>query len=363
METWTYEVARALVRRGHTVVVFTPKLRGHEDDEVMDGIQVRRFGPSSLASTFSELSPYPYLARLPMFLVWLPWRVVQERQFDAVIVTYVSLGFVGLLLRLFHIPTWAIIHGFYGTQAAVESHGALRGMLRITVQDLVLRIPVQGYIVVGEEVRGALVRKGVSENKLSLVRGGVNVDEIDSVHVEKSSAPQICFVGRLIPERRVDELLHSFVLVLKHEPQARLVVVGDGPLRGQWEELARSLKLDRNVRFTGALHGRARFEILKESHVLAHPSIREGMSLTVFEALACSVPVVAYDIPEIREQLGTARGGILVKPHDVEGFTQGVLKLLDDPLTRTKIGARGRMAIRDLDWNSVSERVERVLRL
>jgi glycosyltransferase involved in cell wall biosynthesis len=363
METWTFEVARVLVRRGHTVVVFTPKLRGHTDDEVMDGIQVRRFGPPSLASTLSELRPYPYLARLPMFSIWLPWRVIRERQFDAVIVTYVSLGFVGLILRLLRIPTWVVIHGFYERSAAFEAHGALRGMMRVLVQDLILKIPVYGYMVVGKEVGAALLRRGVDKNKLNLVQGGVGFNEIDSVHAEKSSAPQVCFVSRMIPERRLDELLRAFALVLKRVPAARLVAVGDGPMRKQSEELARSLKIDSNVQFTGTLYGQAKVETIKRSHVLAHPSIREGMSLTIFEALACSTPVVAYDIPEIREQLGMTRGGFLVSPHDIEGFAHALLNLLDDPSMRAKIGSKGRMAVRDFDWSSVGEQVERLTKL
>jgi glycosyltransferase involved in cell wall biosynthesis len=361
METWTLEVARVLVRSGHKVVVYTPKLRGHETDEVMDGIQVRRFGPSALVSTFDELNPYPYLSRLPILSIWLPIRLIKERQFDAVLTTYVSLGFIGLLLRLFRVPTWAIIHGFYEPSAAIESHGVLRGLLRAGVQNLVLKIPVRGYIVVGKGVRAALVRRGVSQSRVVLIRGGVNLDEIDAVHVERSVSPQICFVSRMIPERRLDELLRAFMLVLKSIPNAELMVVGDGPSRQQCEDLARSLKIDGSVKFTGALFGKAKIEILKKSHLLAHPSTREGMSLTIFEALACATPVVAYDIPEIREQLELSEGGILVAPHDIEGLAQAITRLLTGSGTRAKMSASGLTAVRGLDWSSVAGQLERLI--
>lgn len=355
------EVGRILVQRGHTVFVYTPKLRGHEGDEVVDGIQVRRFGPSSLASTFNEFQPYPYVARIPVFSIWLPSRVIRERKFDAVIATYVSLGAVGLLLRLLRIPTWGIIHGFYDTTAALESHGVLRGLVRIMVQSVVLKIPVQGYLVVGEEVRMALVKRGVSQTKLNLIRGGVNINEIDSVRTEKSISPQVCFVSRMTPERRLDELLRAFALVLKRVPQARLVLVGDGPLRKQWEELASFLRIGGNVEFRGALYGKAKIEVLKESHILAHPSTREGMSLTIFEALACSTPLVAYDIPEIREQLEMIGGGILVAPHDIEGFAEAIMKLLNDAPLRAKISTNGRVAVYGMDWGSIVDRLEGLL--
>ena len=355
METWTYEVARTLARKGHSVVVYTPKISGHYGDEVVDGVQVRRFGPSFLFSSSSRFVSYPYLARFLGLSIWLPIRLIGERRFDATIVTYVSLSFVGVLLRLLRIPTWGIIHGFYEASEAVESHGLLRGLLRVAIQSMSLKMPVEGYIVVGNSVRAALIKRGVNQSRINVIRGGVDIDEINSVHVEKSALPQICFVSRMIPERRLDELLRAFTLVLNRVPQARLVVVGDGPLRKQWEELARSLKIERNVEFRGALYGKAKFEVLKESHILAHPSTREGMSLAIYEALACSTPVVTYDIPEIREQLALGGGGLLVVPHDIDRFAEAIVNLLTSPQLWTELSEQGRLAIENgLDWGSVA---------
>jgi glycosyltransferase involved in cell wall biosynthesis len=357
METWTVEVARALLRFGHTVVVFTPKLRAHENDEVIDGIEVRRFGPSILAPSFSEVRSYPYIARVPVFSIWLPRRMMQDRQFDAVIVTYVSLGFVGWLLRLFRIPTWAMIHGFYDATAAVESHGIVRGLMRIIFQEIILKIPVRGYIVVGNEVKAALVRRGIGGSRLQAIYGGANLDELDAVTIEKSVFPQVCFISRMIPERRLDDLLRAFSLVLRRLPQARLIAVGDGPLRKSWEQLAMTLKIDKNVRFTGALLGEARIRILKQSHVLAHPSIK-GMSLAIYESLACSTPYAAYDIPEMREQASLTGGGILVESRDIEGLANAVLNLLLDQQLSDKLAREGREAVElRFQWKAIASQL------
>jgi glycosyltransferase involved in cell wall biosynthesis len=357
METWTLEVARVLVRLGHTVVVFTPKLRAHENDEVMDGVEVKRFGPSILASTFSELKSYPYVARVPVFSIWLPRRMIRDRKFDAVIVTYVSLGFVGWLLRLLRIPTWAIIHGFYDAAAAVESHGIVRGLMRIILQEITLKIPVTGYIVVGNEVRAALARRGIGGNRLHAIYGGANIDEIDAVSVGKSVFPQVCFISRMIPERRLDDLLRAFSLVLRRLPQARLIAVGDGPLRKPWEELALTLKINRNVRFTGALRDEAKIRILKQSHVLAHPSTK-GMSLAIYESLGCSTPYVAYDIPEIKEQTGLTGGGILVKSRDIQELGEAMLTLLRDQQLRDRLSREGRKAVEmEFQWKAIASRL------
>jgi glycosyltransferase involved in cell wall biosynthesis len=132
-------------------------------------------------------------------------------------------------------------------------------------------------------------------------------------------------VSRIIPERRLDELLRAFARVVKSVPQARLIVVGDGPQRRQSELLARSLNIDRKVSFVGSPFGKAKIEVLKTSHILAHPSIKEGMSLTIYESLACRTPVVAYDIPEVKEQLDLTGGGVLVRTHDIEGFANTIL--------------------------------------
>lgn len=361
METWTYEVARAIVRRGDLVVVYTPKISGHYEDEVVDGIRVRRFGPTFLFSSSSRFASYPHLARLLGLSISLPIRLIRERPFDAVVVTYVSMSFVGLLIRFLRIPAWAVIHGFYNTSEAIELHGIMKGLLRATIQNAALKMPVQGYIVVGNEVASALLRRGVKQSKLKLIRGGVDLEEIDSVRVTKSAVSQICFVSRIIQERRLDELLRAFASVLKSVPDALLVIVGDGPLRGQSERLASSLNIGRSVRFTGSLFGKAKIEVLKKSHILAHPSTREGMSLTIYESLACGTPVVAYDIPEIKEQVNLTGGGILVKSHDVEGLGEAIVTLIQDTRLRARLSTKGRKAVEKLRWEKVAANVIRTI--
>jgi len=361
METWTFEVAKQLVAKGNDVVIYAFKVRDHVNDEIVDGVRVVRYGPSSLCGLLAEQRTYPYLVRLLLFAIWLPMSLLQERDLDFAVVTYVSLSFAAPVLKLIRVPTWAVIHGFYEAGDALEMHGHVRGLIRVAVQALCLRMPIDGFIVVGERIKSTLIRRGIREDQIVVVRGGVDLRGVDAVQAHKSSDPLVCFMSRLIPERRLDELIHAIASASARVPKLRLVVVGDGPLRQECEALVLSLGLKERVTFTGFVYGESKIKILKQSHLLAHPSLREGMSLTIYEAFACGVPVVAYNIPEVREQIKLTGGGILVPPHDVKLLSQTIADLIVNHRLMDTLSSNGKAGIRSLAWESVANSILRLV--
>jgi glycosyltransferase involved in cell wall biosynthesis len=355
METWTLEVSKELVRRGHSVVVYTYKVQGHKTDEVIDGVKIRRFGPSVLSCLFGEVRPYPYLPRLLMFF-WLVKRLARDRDIDVVLATYVPLIFVTPFTDLLHVKVWGIFHGFYDLMSATAFKGLFRGFVGAFAQLLALKMRAKGFVVVGNEVKRALLLRGVKENRVKLIKGGVNLAEFDHVQVSKTRYPQLCFVSRMTPEKRLDDLIKAFALVRKQIPNSKLIVVGDGLLRNQWQHLAQSLSLDDSIHFKGMLRGFEKIKILKESHIMIHPSLQEGMSLAIFESWASSTPVIAYDIPQIREQFTFAGSGIVVPPRNVEALANAIVCLLLDASLCEKMARLGRATVESsLTWKKVSE--------
>lgn len=344
MESWTLQVSRELVKLGHEVVVYTYRTDRHETDEVIDGIKVRRFGPRMLSPMFRSLEPYPYLPRVLSLSLWLP-RALMQDWFDALFVSYVPLVFIGPLNRFLRARVWAVFHGFYDFTSALASKGHFRGLVGFLTENLALRMPIEGLVVVGDEVRRSLMNRGISGDKILLIRGGVDISEINSVQAQKTEHPQICFISRLVPERRLDDLLRAFAQVRNTVPESKLVIIGDGPMRKKWQELAHSIGLRGSVEFAGALQGASKVKVLKESHLMVHPSLREGMSLSVFEALACATPVIAYDIPEIREQIKLTNGGVLVPPRDIAALSSAIINMIQNPSARDELSKRGKAAV------------------
>jgi len=156
---------------------------------------------------------------------------------------------------------------------------------------------------------------------------------------ELRDRPLVGVLARLQPEKGVATFLKAGARVAKVVPQARFIVVGDGPLRAELEVLVRRLCMKRNVRFLGFRSDpRALIELLD---VLVVPSLTEGAPLVVLEAMAAGVPIVASAVGGIPDQIRHEGEGLLVPPGDPAALGDAVLRLLRDPGLARRMGAAG----------------------
>jgi glycosyltransferase involved in cell wall biosynthesis len=153
--------------------------------------------------------------------------------------------------------------------------------------------------------------------------------------------PVVCVAARLALPKDHDTLLRALPDVLARHPDLTVLVAGDGPRRGELEALARSLGVDRAVRFLGLRTDVA--ELLAAADVvcnLTHEA--EGLSITVLDALSLGRAVVATRIASVEEVIADGRNGMLVAPRDVAGAASALLTLLGDADRRRSIGEEAR---------------------
>jgi len=150
-------------------------------------------------------------------------------------------------------------------------------------------------------------------------------------------------ITRLVWKRGHEELLQAAAIVRRAEPSAKLVVVGDGPLRSTLEDRARALGLDGGVRFLGAVPGAAR--LLPRVDVFVLSSVLEGMSNALLEAMASGRPVVATRVGGNPELIVDGETGLLVPPKDAEALAQAVIRLLRDPALARRFGEAARRRV------------------
>ena len=152
--------------------------------------------------------------------------------------------------------------------------------------------------------------------------------------------PLIGRVCRLQPEKGVDVFLAAAALAREQLPEARFVVVGDGPLRGELEQLAAMLRLGEHVELLG-FRPDAR-ALIGALDLLAVSSRSEGTPLVVFEALSAGVPVVASAVGGILDQVRDGCEGLLVPPDDPEALASALVRAVRESglAARLRRGAR-----------------------
>jgi phosphatidylinositol alpha-1,6-mannosyltransferase len=146
------------------------------------------------------------------------------------------------------------------------------------------------------------------------------------------------------------------------------VVIGDGPLRGELETLARSHGVEDSVRFLGSVSDEERDSWLARADLLAMPSrlpgdgqAGEGFGIAYLEAGAHGKPVVAGNVGGALDAVLDERTGLLVDPTDPRAVAEAIVRLLRDTQLALRLGTAGAARARSLAWPVIVRRVEAVL--
>ncbi len=148
--------------------------------------------------------------------------------------------------------------------------------------------------------------------------------------------PLVLAVGRHVAQKGFDLLLRAWSEVLRSQPQARLRIVGDGPLRAAHEALAVTLGIGASVEWLAPTPEVER--LYREAAVFVLPSRYEGMPLALLEAQALGVPAVAFDCPTGPAEILSPETGRLVAREDAHALAQALVELLASPALRAGMG-------------------------
>lgn len=244
------------------------------------------------------------------------------------------------------------IHGF-----AAPHYPAPRKQLLLAVERLLTPV-TDLWICVSHAEREALLASGVAAaSRVRVIWNGIEVERFvgqagpgeqvrAALHVPPA-AFVLTTICRLFRPRDFPTLLHAFRQVQDSLPRAHLWIVGDGPLRSEVERLVAALHLQDHVDLLGMRRDVP--AILGATNVLVLSSRGwEGLPLTVLEAMASSVPVVASDVGGTREAVLHGETGWLFPPGDADALAQHVLAVANDPAQARLMGQRGLARVREL---------------
>lgn len=217
-------------------------------------------------------------------------------------------------------------------------------------------------IAISEAVRSLLRVAGIPESRIHLIPDAVDIAHVTAdrpwpgeVARPPASAPLLVAVAALTREKGVDVLLEAAALLRATHPEARWIVLGDGPERGALELRSAALGVDDIVDLAGFVA--APEAVLGAATIAVQPSLSEGLGSSVLDALALGVPVVASTAGGLPEALAHG-GGVLVRPGSATELSAALGRLLDDEAERRRLGATGRLAAEQF---SIDRLVQRTL--
>lgn len=270
-----------------------------------------------------------------------------RRQRIDILHTHCSMaGFVGRIAgRLARVPV--ILHTLHAL--ASREHQAFWKRRLFLAVERGLNVCTDHYVAVSAAILRQAVASGIAETRhTTLIHHGLDLgnyrgsDDPSESRRElgfEPNGPVIGMVGRLEPQKGVEYLLAAMARVRESHPDARLLIVGDGPLRQHLETLATRLRVHDRVLFLGWSSEVPK--ALKALDVFCMPSLWESFGYAILEAMACGVPVVASDVEGIPEVVIHRETGLLVPPRDPSALAEALCELLEHPVLRQAMGRAG----------------------
>lgn len=367
-----HELSRRL-GGGFCVTVLAPAAPGARPHALLDGVEVvrYRYAPRWLETLAYDGGIVPKLRRQPWKWLLVPLLLCGQ------------LRALRRELRRLHPAVvhahWIVPQGMLAALAigerktpalVITSHGtdvfAFNGMLMRRLKHRVLA-RATAVTVVSRAVREASIALGAEADRVRVAPMGVNLQSlfVPDARVERSRH-EILFVGRFAPSKGLDVLLRAMPQILAAEPDVTLTLVGTGPEADALRRQACGLQIADRINFTGPLPQTALPDFYRRAAVFVAPYVQtalgeqEGFGLTIVEAIGCGCPVVATDMPGLRDTLSDDVD--LVEPNNAESLARAIARTLAAPEAAAKVNVDLRKRIvESFDWQVVSQKYASLL--
>jgi glycosyltransferase involved in cell wall biosynthesis len=326
-----------MAKRGHEVHVVTRFIAGMPEDDEFQGIRIHRWVKPS---TKGPLFAVSFVAGVIRALMKLRpnYDLIHTHQ---ALWEAVATGLGRDLFEKAPILVQPASSGFYGEAEELSRTKGFRVLRRLAIRN-----PM--FAAISADIARQWHALGVPKNRIVRTASGVDAEHFrpgpSSVAASLPAGPKVLFTGRLHPQKNLDVLIDAWPDVMKSSP-ASLVLVGDGVDRQRLESKAKELGIADSVHFTGAQADPAEF--LRAADLFVLPSVAEGMSNSLLEAMASGLPCVASEIGGNTDLLDQGRTGWLAAPEDRPGWTAAILRVLQDPALGRFVGGEARRRIEE----------------
>jgi len=257
------------------------------------------------------------------------------------------------------------IVSFHGADVAVDMH---KPTYREATRQMLGAVKL--VLVRSESLRRALADLGCDRTKIEIQRTGIPLEEFpfqERNFTDAATEWRLAQAGRLIEKKGLPVTLRAFAVFLGKYPNATLTIAGEGPMLGELQNLARELKIERNVSFTGFVSQEQLRNIYYRSRIFLHPSQtgpdgnQEGVPNSMLEAMASGLPVFATHHGGIPEAIDNGVSGVLVSEHDHEALARALLGAVENPVFLSQMARSGADTVRkNFDLCAQAQRLEEI---
>lgn len=206
------------------------------------------------------------------------------------------------------------------------------------------------HVVANSEGLRQLALQTSREQKISVVHNGIDTEIF--YPAQGKARGRLLTVSRLIPRKGIRYLILAMKAIARERKDAALTIVGDGPELGRLKRLADSLGISSKVIFLGYVSHGSLPAVYRKADIFILPSLHEGMSNTVLEAMASGLPVVTTDTGGTKELI--SGNGIVVTKKSADDLSKAILAILSDRKMMAWLGTRSREIALRYSWGRIA---------
>lgn len=324
-EVYIHELAKRWVKDGHVVTVFCGNDSKSSRYETIDGVNVIRRGG------------------FYMVYLWacLYYRIRLRGKYDIIIDSENGLPFFTPLYAKEKI--FLLIHHVH-QEVFRKSLRPPFSWIALFLEKRVMPVVYRKteVITVSPSSMEDILRHKLTKKKPHVIYNGV--DLIKFTPGIKSKSPLVLYLGRLTTVKSIEIFIKAAEKLHKTLPKIRCVIAGEGQEKSHLVKVVSDLQLSDVITFTGKVSEDEKISLMRKAWAFVNPSFMEGWGITTIEANACGTPVVASNVPGLRDAVHNPHSGLLVPYGDIDEFFKAIQQIV------TKTSLRKRMSNESRTW-------------
>lgn len=354
-----------LAKKGVKVFVIARRMKGRLPAVFSKKVRIYKvWSIKPYLINFEKVTPLNILISLTFSISCASLLLWKRKDYDIV-------HFHGASLPLFiSLPLLKILRKKIIAKVAAANIGTEAGSLRgryLGLGNLIIRLlkMIDAFVAMTFEIETGLLNDGFSPAKINRITNFIDTSAFKPISLDNKNDLKkrrgfkndkiVTFSGRFVQRKGIIFLLEAWKDIIKDFPEAKLVLLGDGPLLADMKSVATEIGITHSVDFLGHVNEVEAFLHATDVFVLA--SLQEGMPNSLLEAMACRLPVVATKIGGVVDIIKDSENGILVQPGDSQSLVAGFKKLLRNEKLAAAISKNAYKTIKDhYGLNSISQK-------
>lgn len=357
-----YDLSRFLARKGLEIHIITPRVKGTPDYETDGGVFIHRVGsPAGDEGNFKSWT-FAFNCEAIREAVQVNTAI---GGFDIVHAHDWLVAYAGRsVAKIFELPLVTTIHA--------TEHGrnlGLHNRMQVEINEIEKNLALEADQIIccskymKDEIQTLF---GPFDHELKIIPNGVEPEQFATLPGKpkiKINADDkvVFFIGRLVPEKGLWQLVQAFPQVLYQVPDAKLIIGGKGPMKNALDKAALELGINNRIIYTGFIKEETRNYLYHRAQAAVFPSLYEPFGIVALEAMATNTPVIVSDVGGLSEIVQDGVNGLKVKPGDIDELADAIVKVLSDQQLADQLKRNGIHTIESVyNWDVIADSTLRV---